>query len=268
MTDEEKARAEALVNRAVLGDTALTITSMDHQTAVRKGAMALFGEKYGDVVRMVEVPGVSIELCGGTHLRATGQVGPFLITAESGVAAGVRRIEAATGQNALGIITAQRQELAGLSALLKARPGELAAKVAGLQKDVKALHKESERLAAQAASGKGRDLMDDVREINGVKVLAAAVNAPNIKALRDLMDDVRSKLPSGVACLAAAADGKASLILYVSKDLHAKYTAPALIKDVAALIGGSGGGRPDLAQAGGTEPDAIPAALAKLAELI
>jgi alanyl-tRNA synthetase len=268
MTPAELSKVEDLVNRAVLGDTALSISSMDHQTAVRKGAMALFGEKYGDTVRVVEVPGVSIELCGGTHLRATGQIGPFLITSESGVAAGVRRIEAATGLNALHAIAAQRKELADLSGLLKSRPGELAAKVAGLQKDVKALHKETERLASQAASGKGRDLMDDVKEINGVKVLAAAVNAPNIKALRDLMDDVRSKLPSGVACLAAAADGKVSLILYVSKDLHAKYTAPSLIKDVAALIGGSGGGRPDLAQAGGTNPDAIPAALAKLAELV
>ena len=268
MTPAELAQVETLVNRAVLGDTALSVSTMDHQIAVRKGAMALFGEKYGDSVRVVEVPGVSIELCGGTHLRATGQIGPFLITSESGVAAGVRRIEAATGLNALAAITAQRRELADLSGLLKSRPGELAAKVSGLQKEVKALHKETERLASAAASGKGRDLMDDVKEVNGVKVLAAAVNAPTVKALRDLMDDVRSKLPSGVACLASAADGKASLILYVSKDLHAKYTAPALIKDVAALIGGSGGGRPDLAQAGGANPDAIPAALAKLAELV
>ncbi|MEW5774472.1 MAG: alanine--tRNA ligase [Thermodesulfobacteriota bacterium] len=268
VTAEELARVEDLVNRAVLGDTTLAISTMDHQTAVRKGAMALFGEKYGDSVRVVEVPGVSIELCGGTHLRATGQVGPFLVTSESGVAAGVRRIEAATGLNALAAIAAQRRELTELSGLLKSRPGELAGKVSGLQKEVKALHKEAERLASQAASGKGRDLMDEVREINGVKVLAAAVNAPNIKALRDLMDDVRSKLPSGVACLASAADGKVSLILYVSKDLHGRYTAPALIKDVAALVGGSGGGRPDLAQAGGADPDAIPAALAKLAELI
>ncbi len=268
MTAEEKAQVEAQVNRAVLGDTALTVSSMDHQTAVKKGAMALFNEKYGDTVRVVEVPGVSIELCGGTHLRATGQVGPFLITAESGVAAGVRRIEAATGLNALSLIMGQRRELDDIAGLVKAKPGEIAAKVSGLQKEVKALHKEAERLASQAASGTGRDLMDDVKEINGTKVLAAQVNAPTVTALRDLMDDVRSKLPSGVACRAAAADGKVSLILYVSKDLHAKYTAPTLIKDVAALIGGSGGGRPDLAQAGGTNPDAIPAALAKLSELV
>jgi alanyl-tRNA synthetase len=213
-----------------------------------------------------------VELCGGTHLRATGQIGPFLITSESGVAAGVRRIEAATGHNAWKLLNAVRDENAEVAGLVKGRPGELAERVRALQKDVKKLKKDVEKAAAQAAAGggaaKGGGLMDKVREAGGVKLLAEQVDAPNMGALRGIMDDVRSKMDSGVACLASAADGKVNLVLYVSKDLHERFTAPQLIKDAAALVGGSGGGRPDMAQAGGSKPEGIEAALKKVEELV
>ncbi|MGE4296534.1 MAG: alanine--tRNA ligase [Desulfovibrionaceae bacterium] len=268
MSPDELAAVEAEVNRAILADRPVTTEVMAYPDAVAKGAMALFGEKYASDVRVISVEGESVELCGGTHLTASGQAGMFCITSETGVAAGVRRIEASTGLNALALFNAQRAELAAIAAVTKGKPGELAERVKALQTEIKAQRKEMEKITAQAASGSGANIMDNVREVNGVKVLAATVPAPNVKALRDLMDDVRSKLPSGVACLAAECDGKMPLILYVSKDLHSRFTAPALIKDVAAEIGGSGGGRPDMAQAGGTDPSGIDRAFAKLDALL
>nr|WP_245168312.1 alanine--tRNA ligase [Desulfobaculum xiamenense] len=268
MTPEELHNVELLVNRAIMADIPLSITEMDYQDAVAKGAMALFGEKYASTVRVVEVPGESIELCGGTHLRSTGQAGPFMILSESGVAAGVRRIEAATGWNALHSFMDYRRTVLDTSAMLKGRPEELGDRVHGLQKEIKALRKDMEKLASQAASGSGRDLMDSVEDIAGIKVLVAKVPAPNMGALRTLMDDVRSKMPSGIAALVCEGDGKANLAVYVSKDLHDRFTAPQLIKPAAAEIGGSGGGRPDMAQAGGSNPAGIDAALATVRELI
>ncbi|GAB7080186.1 alanine--tRNA ligase [Megalodesulfovibrio paquesii] len=271
LTAEEIAQVEEQVNAAILKNIPVSVCTMSYDDAVARGAMALFGEKYTDQVRVVEAPGVSVELCGGTHLNSTGQAGSFVILSESGVAAGVRRIEAATGWNALRHLMAQRQELSEVAGQLKSQPGETARKVQTLLDEVKALKKDNEKLAAKAAtagSGGGGSLMDGLQEIGGVKVLATKVEAPSVKVLRDLMDDVRSKLPSGVALLAAEAEGKAPLILYVSKDLHSRFTAPSLIKDVAAVVGGSGGGRPDLAQAGGTEPAKIAEAIAKLKELV
>ncbi len=257
MTPEEIAAVEREVNRVILADLPLETDHMAYDAALNRGAMALFGEKYGDEVRVVAIADESVELCGGTHLRATGQAGLFLILSEGGVAAGVRRIEAITGWNALRMVMDQRAELGQVAGLLKARPGEIVPRVEALQKDVKGLRKDLEKASAQATSGQGRNIMDELAEINGVKVLAARVDVPNVKALRDLMDDVRSKLPSGIACLAAPDGDKVSLIVAVSKDLHDRFTAPALIKAVAAAVGGSGGGRPDMAQAGGTNPAGI-----------
>ena len=268
MSADEIAAVEREVNRAILDDIALDVRTMSHKEAVAEGAMALFGEKYGDEVRVVKVPGVSTELCGGTHLKATGQTGYFFILSETGVAAGVRRIEAATGWNAIDLVESQRRAMHVLAEQLKARPDELAARVKSLQKEIKSLKKDLENMATKAASAPGTDIMDEVKDIGGVKVLAARVAAPNMGALRKLMDDVRSKLPSGVACLVAGGDGKANVVLYVSKDLHDRFTAPELIKPVAAEVGGSGGGRPDMAQAGGNNPDNADAALAKLRELV
>ena len=260
VTAEELAAIEAEVNRLILADYPVTTKEMAHDEAVASGAMALFDEKYGDVVRVVSVGEVgsdpaSVELCGGTHLSRTGQAGSFVILSESGVAAGVRRIEAATGWNALKLLQEQRQELAELGARLKGRPGELLSRVEALQKEIRTLRKDLDK--AQAQSGGSGNVMDSMTEIGGVKLVAAKMGSMGMKALREVMDDVRSKLPSGIACLAAEDNGKAQLILYVSKDLHGRFTAPDLIRIIAAPVGGSGGGRPDMAQAGGNNPAGI-----------
>jgi alanyl-tRNA synthetase len=268
MTEEEIVAVEDKVNAAIMADVALEAEEMSYDDAIQKGAMALFGEKYGDLVRVVCVPGESTELCGGTHLERTGQAGMFVIISESGVAAGTRRIEAATGWNALKLAREAKHEIAEIASAVKGRPGELAAKVSGLQTEIRTLKKNVEKAAAKAASGQGNNLMDSVEEINGVRVLAARSKVPTIKALRETMDDVRSKLPSGIVCLTAEEDGRVSVIIAVSKDLVGTFTAPELIKQVAVKIGGSGGGRPDMAQAGGTDPSGIDAAFTELKRII
>ena len=270
MTPEELTAVETEVNRLILADFPVGVREMGHDEAVALGAMALFDEKYGDVVRVVSVGNEgedpqSVELCGGTHLSRTGQAGSFAILSEAGVAAGVRRIEAATGWNALAVLTGQRAELAELAGRLKARPGELAARVDALHKEVKALRKELDKTRAGAGQ---ENLMDRAVDVDGVRLLAASVGTMSVKALRELMDDVRSKLPSGVACLAAEDNGKVQLILYVSKDLHERFTAPELIRIIAPAVGGSGGGRPDMAQAGGANPDGVDEAFRLLRERV
>ena len=262
---EELLAVEHDVNRMILADHPVRAEELARAEAVSRGAVALFGEKYGDTVRMVSVgqedSPESLELCGGTHLDRTGKIGLFAVTAEAGVAAGVRRIEAVTGWSALRRANEQRDELNRLADLLKSRPGELADKVDALQKELKTARKDLDRAAGQATSGQGRVLLDKVEELGGVKLLIARLDNTPIKVLREIMDDVRSRLPSGIACLAAQEGEKINLILYVSKDLHGRFTAPALIKDVAAPVGGSGGGRPDQAQAGGTNPDGFAEAM-------
>ena len=217
------------------------------------------------MVRVLTIDGQngpeSVELCGGTHLSRTGEAGIFLVVAESGVAAGTRRIEAVTGWSAYDRILTQRAEQEALAALLKARPGQLAERVQALHAEMKKLRKTSEK----AAPASGADLVAQARNVNGISLLTALLDGVPVKALREVMDDVRSRLPqAAVACLATVEDGKVGLLLYVSKDLHGSFTAPALIRDVAAPCGGSGGGRPDLAQAGGTNPDGIDSAFAVL----
>ena len=268
ITPEELAEVENDVNRMILADTPLKVGLYTMEQAKKKGAIGLFEDKYGDEVRVVEVPGESMELCGGTHLERTGQAGLFTILSESGVAAGVRRIEAATGWNSLEVLHKLRQEMADISALVKARPGELVKKVEGLQQELRNTRKEMQRVAAQAASGKGRDMMGEVEEIGGIKVLAARTPAPNIKVLRELMDDVSSKLESGIICLSSEEEGKASLIVAVSKDLLERFKAPDLIREIAPFISGSGGGRPEMAQAGGSDSSGLDKAFARLKELL
>jgi len=269
MTPQEIAKVEQIVNRAILDNIPVGRENVNQKEAVARGAMALFGEKYGDTVCLVEVPGVSMELCGGTHLTSTGQAGSFVILSETGVAAGIRRIEGATGWNALNFLQTLRQEMGDVQAVLKARPEEVAARVKAMNAQVKALQKDLERLQTKLASGEGGARLAEVEEIAGVKVLAVKAEAASIKSLREQMDALKSKLPSGVACIIAPGeDGKVTVLLSVSKDLHAKFTAPGLIKDVAAQVGGSGGGRPDMAQAGGTDASGIDKAIAKLKELV
>jgi len=269
MTQAEISRVEQIVNRAILDDIPVGREFVSQKEAVARGAMALFGEKYGETVCLVEVPGVSMELCGGTHLTRTGQAGSFAILSETGVAAGIRRIEAATGWNTLNHLQTLRQEMAEIQAVLKARPEEAAARAKAMAAQVKTLQKDVERLQTKLASGEGGARMTEVEEIAGVKVLAVKAEAASIKSLREQMDALKSKLSSGVAMLAAPTDdGKVTVLIYVSKDLHGKFTAPSLIKEVAALVGGSGGGRPDMAQAGGTDVEGIDKAITKLKELV
>lgn len=273
LTPEELAAVERQVNAAIMADLEVSAKEMAMADAVASGAMALFNEKYGDTVRVLTVSGgetcdpESVELCGGTHLSRTGEAGAFLIVSESGVAAGTRRIEAVTGWNAYGHAVEQRAELEGLSALLKARPGQLAERVQALHAEVKKLRKASEKASAAPASG--AELAARAEEVNGVRLLAARLDNVPVKALREVMDDVRSRLSeNAVACLATVEEGKVGMLIYVSKDLHGRFTAPALIKPVAAPCGGAGGGRPDLAQAGGTQPEGLDEAFAILKKCI
>ncbi len=269
LSDEEIARVEELVNKAILDNHAVVREVMSVDAARAKGATALFGEKYGNEVCVVEVPGVSMELCGGTHLKTTGQAGSFVILSEGGVAAGIRRIEAATGWNALRHLNERRAAVAETAKLLKAKPEKLAAKVKDLQKQVKDMQKEMEKLQAKVASGAGKDLMSEAEEIGGVTVLATSIEAPNMKVMLDQMDNLRSRMESGIICLVSGhEDGKVSVALAVTKDLHGRFKAGELIKPVAAEVGGSGGGRPDLARAGGSDASGIDKAVAKLKELI
>ncbi|MGE4552693.1 MAG: alanine--tRNA ligase, partial [Desulfovibrionaceae bacterium] len=245
MAPEEIERVEGEVNRAILENIDVTRTIMTQKEAVKKGATALFGEKYGDTVSVIEVPGVSMELCGGTHLTSTGQAGPFVILSETGVAAGVRRIEAATGFNALEHLRGERRELERAGAMLKARPDQVAEKIEGLQAQLKELGKEVEKLQAKLASGGGSDLAAGVQEVGGVKVLAARVDVPNPKVLREQADDLKNRLGSGVICLIGAdGDGKVNIVLAVTDDLTGRFKAGQLIKTVAGHVGGGGGGRP------------------------
>lgn len=262
MSADEIAAVERMVNASIMADKALTVNHCSYDEAVADGAVALFGEKYADTVRVVSVEGLSTELCGGTHLERTGQAGFFAISSESGVAAGVRRIEAVTGWNAFDLFKAQQTELEEARPLLKSRPGELPQRINALQEEARKARKDLEKVLARAASDAGKNLMDSVMEINGVTVLATRTNAPGMKALREIADDVRSKMPSGVFCLTAEEVGKVSMIVGVSRDLHDRFTAPGLIREAAAAIGGSGGGRPDLAQAGGSKPECIDQAFA------
>ncbi|MDR3361403.1 MAG: alanine--tRNA ligase [Desulfovibrio sp.] len=273
LTQEELAAVERDVNRAILADIPVSTREMPHEEALSLGAMALFGEKYGKAVRVVSVGEVdapqvpeSVELCGGTHLRRTGQAGMFLIVSETGVAAGTRRIEAVTGWNAYSLAIEQRTEISALSSLLKARPGQLAERVQTMHADIKKLRKSSEK--APAATN-GADTLEGMEEVNGVRILAKQLETLPVKALRERMDDTRSRLTTAaVACLATVEEEKVTLLLYVSKDLHSRFTAPALIRDVAAACGGAGGGRPDLAQAGGTKAEGLPDAFALLKTLV
>lgn len=272
LTPEELAGVERDVNRAIMADASVLAQEMPRDEALAAGAMALFSEKYGDVVRVLTVGKTgeapeSVELCGGTHLSRTGEAGLFLIVSESGVAAGVRRIEAVTGWNAYGLAISQRAELGALASALKAGPGQTAERVHAMQDELKKLRRAVEKGAS--ASVDGAELLRCAENVGGIQLLARRLENVPLKALRDLMDDVRSRLSgSAVVCLAGVADGKVNILLHVSKDLHERFTAPALIREVAAPCGGSGGGRPDHAQAGGTKPEGVDEAFAVLRTLV
>ncbi|MBU1237603.1 MAG: alanine--tRNA ligase [Gammaproteobacteria bacterium] len=263
MSAEEIREVEEIVNDEILANAATDTRLMPIAEAQKAGAMMLFGEKYGDEVRVVDI-GSSRELCGGTHVGRTGDIGLFKIVSEAGVAAGVRRVEAITGANALRYAQEQERRMQGVSALLKTQPDEVAERVAGILDNVRALEKEVARLKGKLASGQGDDLATQAVDIKGAKVLAATMDGADVSALRDTMDKLKDKLQSAVIVLASVADGKVSLIAGVTSGLTSKVKAGELVNMVAGQVGGKGGGRPDMAQAGGTDATKLPAALASV----
>ncbi len=263
MTDAQIAEVERKVNAEILSNAATLARVMDIESAQKTGAMMLFGEKYGDEVRVLDI-GTSRELCGGTHVSRTGDIGLFKITGESGVAAGVRRVEATTGEGALKLINSQQALIAQLAADLKAPAHELANKITQLNEHAKSLEKELARLKSKLASSQGDDLVSQAVDIAGVKVLAATLEGADANALRETMDKLKDKLKSAAIVLASAQDGKVSLAAGVTADLIAKVKAGELVNHVAGQVGGKGGGKPDMAMAGGTDASQLPKALASV----
>ena len=260
LTDAEIRKVESIVNAEILANAATDASVMSIEDAQNSGAMMLFGEKYGDEVRVLSI-GSSKELCGGTHVQRTGDIGLFKIVAESGVAAGVRRVEAVTGEGALVLIQRQEQQLQQVADAVKTQPQEAAARVVQILDNVKALEKELAALKSKLASAQGDDLVDQAQDINGVRVLAAKLDGADAATLRETLDKLKDKLKSAVIVLAATGDGKVSLIAGVTADQTAKVKAGELVNFVAQQVGGKGGGRPDMAQAGGTQPEHLAKAL-------
>ncbi|MCU0573253.1 MAG: alanine--tRNA ligase [Syntrophobacteraceae bacterium] len=268
LTPEEIAEIERQVNEEIRENQALDVKVMDLEEALKTGAVALFEEKYGDRVRMVEIPGFSRELCGGTHAHRTGDIGLFVITQETSVAAGVRRIEGLTGRAALAYVQKQQAALRHAAQLLKAAPLELPERIEKLAHAQKQVERELESLKASLASRHSTDLLAQAEEVGGVKVLVVQVEADNPKILREMNDQFKDRMRSGVAVLGAAHEGKAFLLVGVTADLTQRIQAGNLIKEIVKEVGGSGGGRPDMAQAGGNRPDNLPAALGLARKLI
>ncbi|MDD5179982.1 MAG: DHHA1 domain-containing protein, partial [Gallionellaceae bacterium] len=259
---------ETLVNRAIQANAAVSSQVMAYDDAIKSGAMALFGEKYGDHVRVVGMDKFSTELCGGTHVQRTGDIGLFKIVVESGVAAGIRRVEAITGEGAVNWVQQLDARMQETAAALKAQPGELTQRIAQVQDHVKALEKELSALKSKLASSQGDELANQAVDINGVKVLAALLEGADSKTLRETLDKLKDKLKSAAIVLASVSDGKVALIAGVTADLTAKVKAGELVNFVAQQVGGKGGGRADMAQAGGTQPDNLAAALSAVPEWV
>lgn len=260
LTADEIAQVEGIVNREILANQATQAQVMAFDDAVKHGAMALFGEKYGDAVRVLDI-GSSRELCGGTHVGRTGDIGFFKIVAESGVAAGIRRVEAVTGEGALALVQGINRRLGEAAAALKTQPEELLHKISQVQDHVKALEKELAALKSKMASSQGDELLAQAVDVAGIKVLAARMDGADVAALREAADKLKDKLKTAAILLASVADGKISLIGAVTNDATGRIKAGDLVTLVAKQIGGKGGGRPDMAQGGGTDVAALPAAL-------
>ncbi len=268
LSPEDLARIEVSLEEEIQRNLPVTTAVMPATEAIKTGAMALFEEKYGDTVRLVAVPGVSQELCGGTHVRQTGELGFCKIISEASVAAGVRRIEASCGTVALTQVQQESQILQDIARRLKASPAEAAVRLDKVLARQKELEKQIEALQGQLASARSGDLLDQVRQVNGVKVLALQVEVEDPKGLRDFADKLKDRLQSGIIVLGSRTDDKAMLISIVTKDLTDRYHAGKIVGELATLVGGKGGGRPDMAQAGGPEPDKLAAALAQAYEVV
>ncbi len=269
MTPEEIAKVEELVNKEIQAGLEVKTQIMGIEEAKKTGAMALFGEKYGDEVRVVSMGDFSVELCGGTHVANTSAITLFKIISEAGVAAGVRRIEALTGNNVLEYYRGLENQLHTVAKALKTTPAEITDKIAHLQKELKELHSENESLKSKMAQESLGNVMDQVVEVKGVKVLASAVEGVDMNGLRDLGDQLKEKLGEGVVVLASAKDGKVSLLAMATQEaMNRGAHAGNLIKAAAAIVGGGGGGRPNMAQAGGKNQEKIGEAISKVPELV
>lgn len=269
MTPEEITRTEALVNEEIAKNSEVVTKVMNLEEAKATGAMALFGEKYENDVRVVSMGDFSKELCGGTHVKNTGMITTFKIVSEAGVAAGVRRIEALTGDGVFRYYHEVEKELAEAAKAAKSTPEQLKEKIEHMLAEIKALQSEVESLKSKAAKDALGDVMDQVKEVNGVKLLATAVEDVDMNGLRELGDQLKEKLGQGVIVIASSANGKVNLVAMATEEAMAKGAhAGNLIKGIAALVGGGGGGRPNMAQAGGKNPAGIPDAIAKVEEVL
>lgn len=257
----EQQKIEALVNREIRKNSPVMVRHMKYDDAIQAGAMALFGEKYGDAVRVLSMGDFSTELCGGTHVQRTGDIGYLHIVSEGGIAAGIRRIEAVTGRAAVNLVQEQQARLADIAAHLKVPQHEVTGKIAQLQHDLRQMEKTVAQLKTRLAASQGAELLAQAVDIAGVKVLAASIEDADVPLLRNMADKLKDKLQSSALVLACVNDGKVSLIASVSSNITGKVKAGELANFVAAQVGGKGGGRPDMAQAGGTLPDNLPQAL-------
>jgi alanyl-tRNA synthetase len=263
LTHEQIVGIERIVNEQIVRNTPVETELKDTQEAIAAGAMALFGEKYGDRVRVVSVPDFSVELCGGTHVRATGDIGLFAIVSESGVAAGVRRVEAITGLDSVMAFQRQRDEIAQVATALNARPGELSARAAALQEENRRLTRDLQQARMKAAMGGGGSAAaDEAIDVAGVKLIAREVAGLDKDGLRSLVDQHRSRIKTGVVILASPSDGKVMIVVGVTPDLTKRIPAGQVVKRIAPLVGGGGGGRADFAEAGGKDPSKIQEMLA------
>jgi alanyl-tRNA synthetase len=268
MTADELRRVETLVNRHIMTNAAVRTSEMAPNEAIAAGATALFGEKYGDVVRVVQVGDVSSELCGGTHVHAAGEIGLFKILSEVGIAAGVRRIEAQTGHGALAVVHELEDEQRSIATLVKAESGAVLDRVEKLVATQRELQKEIEALQARLNASKSADLMQQVREQNGIKVLSVKIEGGDAKGLRDLSDTLKERIGSGVIALGTSDGVKANLLVAVTSDLSSRWKAGDIIKAIAPIVGGNGGGKPELAQAGGTKPENLAEALEAVYQIV
>lgn len=269
MTPQEIRKVEQIVNEKIAENLAVETKEMSIEEAKKSGAMALFGEKYGDTVRVVQMGEFSSELCGGTHVKSTGMIGSFKILSESGVAAGVRRIEAVTGSNVTAYYQKLEEELNAAAKTLKTNPSNLVERCEHLMAEMKALQSENESLKSKAAKEALGDVMDQVQEVKGVKLLAAKAADVDMNGLRELGDQLKEKLGDGVVVLLSEKEGKVNLIAMATEGAMAKGAhAGNLIKGIAAIVGGGGGGRPNMAQAGGKNPAGIEEAIAKTREIL
>ena len=264
VTDAQIREIEKRVNDEILANVPTHAKVMDLESAQKTGAVMLFGEKYGETVRVLDI-GSSRELCGGTHVQRTGDIGFFTISAEGGVAAGVRRVEALTGQNALAYVQGMEATLGGVAGTLKVTPGELPARVGAMLDQVRELEKELSALKSRLASSQGDELVNQAVEVNGLKVLAATLPGADAKTLRETLDKLKDKLKTAAIVLAAVDGDKVQLAAGVTADSVGRVKAGELVNFVAQQVGGKGGGKADLAMAGGTQPAGLPAALASVA---